>query len=769
MRKYLVVVISLFGIYLASAQPQDANFFYDNGSAAGSYTNATSFDETQMFAPAAPGKLEKVYVFFAGTTANRDTLRIVKDPTDGYTPSTWWVSGLLTYSTYVSIPFDYPGEPGWYEFDVSDYNIEIGGLNRVGVQHLIKSGGPYFTVDTDGRTDPLGPWITDVFTPNPEFYNIAGSMVSQAQADFIIRLKVDWKYGEEGALPPEPTLVDVTTEAKLLNNEGNFFSSPMLTVHDLDGDGWEDVIIGNTFLRNENGEFIDVSDQYAEIAGGRKTFGDLDGDGVEDIVVAAGQGNDFIYYGSTTEGYSEQTPSSLQKQEPITTVLLLDYDADGLLDIFVARGRTSKDGQETYYHDQLLRNLGNRDFEDVSISSGIRAGETTALDCWGASVADYNNDNLPDIFVATYRLAPDLLYENQGDGTFVEVGVLTKARGIPTAYPDYFGHGMGSDWGDYDNDGDMDLVVGNLSHPDSRGSAANPSYVLANTETGFEWRPESSPLFFEMNAGTTWIDIDNDGLLDLFSAQYAYYKKGQGNGQPDKNSRIYRNLGVERDYAMQDITWESGMRVHGAWTGYRIDYDHDGDLDILVASNQEHIKLFENRMSQQGNSIIIDPRIEGENHVYGKTIELQTSGGTYIRQLMGSVSTGRDGKQSDFLHFGIGDETPELITLNLSDGYEISAPITESGFFRLGEIFSTSVEHSDETTLNVFPQPAIDILNIDGLLIEKTEYTVANLEGKIVLSGILDNGQLDISSLAKGSYYLELGSLPIRRVSFVKR
>lgn len=345
MKIFTLALLCLMGFALAHAQPQDANYQIDNGQPQSVYQSQTSWDETQYFGPSAPGTLEKVYVYLYGESPAHDTLRIVADPGDNYLPATWWVTSLVPYASYAQIPFDYNGTAGWYEFDVSEYNIRLGGMNRVGVQHLIKSGGPYFVFDSDGRTENFGSFLVDVFKPNTNFYNIRGTLINVAGGDFLIRLKVDWDYGSADAPRPKAFLNDVTNEKNLTNSNGEPFKAVSLTVKDFDGDGWEDVVTTNAFLKNIGGQFEDVSEQYSGVPNGNSTFADIDGDGMLDVLVTSGASLKIAYRNS--EGaYDVVTPENMNIDEPIMTALLLDYDLDGQLDIFIARNRRTVNGQK---------------------------------------------------------------------------------------------------------------------------------------------------------------------------------------------------------------------------------------------------------------------------------------------------------------------------------------------------------------------------------------------------------------------------------------
>jgi enediyne biosynthesis protein E4 len=298
----------------------------------------------------------------------------------------------------------------------------------------------------------------------------------------------------------------------------------------------------------------------------------------------------------------------------------------------------------------------------VTTQSGIAAGEPSPYyDCWGASACDYNGDGRTDLFVSTYRLAPDLLYRNNGDGTFSEVGAASGAQGVPTAAPGYFGHGMGSDWGDFDNDGRPDLAVGNLGHPDWRGQWSNPSLIFRNTDgaTFHEQHLGMGLKFFEMNAGVTWADLDLDGTLDLWQSQYAYNAAGV-NGEPRRLSRVYVSDGAPT-WRLRDRTWHLGSLVHGAWAVSRLDADQDGDVDIVAASPTEGVRLFRNDIARRGTWLAV--RVHGpaagpvSRDALGTRIIVHANGTSVLRDLSTNAAGSRAATNSLEQFFGLGAAT----------------------------------------------------------------------------------------------------------------
>ncbi|MCK5740625.1 MAG: VCBS repeat-containing protein, partial [Chlorobi bacterium] len=631
------ILIAFFNVSFMSADP--VIFKMDNGQSGGSYMDSKtiSWEETCLLKPKGPCKVNKIRVYLAGTVAAKDTIWIVGDPAEGSYPPSLFVHYINALTDPIIL--DYPGQAGWFEIDISQANIVADGISAIVIQHLIKAGGPYFVIDNNGQGSSYNSFINNVFTPNPDFYNIAGTMAQVVQGNYLVRMEVEYLFpqGDVSAPPPMPKFVDVTEEAGLVDADSKVVRAAMASAIDWNNDGFDDVAIGSKFFQNNrDGTFSDKTKDF-DIKATGTIWADADNDGFLDCFAAMGNGNDRLYWGNQDGGFDEDTDETIVLDQPTISPMWLDYNNDGLLDLFIAYGRRTVGGNEVYYPDQLFKNLGDRKFENVTQSAGIAAGEPAPYyDCWGGSICDYNNDGWADIFVATYRLAPDLLYKNNQDGTFSEVGALTEARGIPTYYDNYFGHGMGSDWGDYDNDGDVDLAVGNLAHWDSRGLASNPSVILENTggdNTLFVNKTfEMGLKFFEMNSGILWGDWDNDGFLDLFHAQYSYDAKGSG---VDRYSRIFFNSGPDNNYKFEDRTWELGCMIHGAWTPIRLDYDNDGDLDLIVASSQENLKLFRNDMDNKGNWIAVRLKGSPENNIsseaFGSSVTVYTGENMHYR------------------------------------------------------------------------------------------------------------------------------------------
>jgi hypothetical protein len=280
---------------------------YDQG-ILGFYTNATGFEETAFLNPNAPGKLEKVFIYLSANQNNVDTIRIVGDPTDGEIPGSFWVSGVSRLNLIAEFTFQF-SQAGWYELDVSEFDINVGGYNAIGVSHIIKNGGPYFAIDS--TLNFRSSFLNQVFTPNPDFFNIRGTIIQYTQGDYLVAAQIDWDY-EDGnnAQKPNPKLVDITRQSGLLDSEGKLIRAAEASIIDYNNDGFDDICVaGNLFINNANGGFEKIE---TNLTGNRITWADINNDGYLDAFSATGNTNDKIFWGGE-EGLTESTPEFISK------------------------------------------------------------------------------------------------------------------------------------------------------------------------------------------------------------------------------------------------------------------------------------------------------------------------------------------------------------------------------------------------------------------------------------------------------------------------
>jgi len=408
-----------------------------------------------------------------------------------------------------------------------------------------------------------------------------------------------------------------------------------VAVFDYDGDGRPDVFFTNgatipslekdapryfnRLFRNDGGmKFTDVTDAAGLRGAGYSmaaAVGDYDNDGAPDLFVG-GVHRQALYRndGGRFEDVTEK--AGLQSGQWVVGAGWFDYDNDGRLDLLVVNytvwtadydrfcGDSSRNIR-VYCHPKwfppvslsLYRNRGDGTFEDVSARSGIAQPQARGM---AVAFADYDQDGRVDAYVTDDKL-PSLLFHNQGDGTFREVGLLSGVS-LPE-------HGqeisaMGADFRDYDNDGLPDIQVTAL---------AGESFPLyRNLGKGlFQDVTHRSRLGPLVAARSGWsnglFDFDNDGWKDLFTADSHVndeIERFESSAYRLPNS-IFRNMG---DGTFSDASAGSGLdagppRVHRG-AGFA-DFDGDGRIDVVVSALQGPAELWWNRSPASGHWLAV--------------------------------------------------------------------------------------------------------------------------------------------------------------------
>lgn len=313
-------------------------------------------------------------------------------------------------------------------------------------------------------------------------------------------------------------------------------------------------------------------------------FADFDGNGYPDIVTNrmwGGNNNDtnriFIYRNEGPPNWTLRDVSDslgLGYEYPIYDRDLVDpawfdYDGDGWLDFYLSSYEypvNSAVGQTDY----LFRNHAAGLFVDVSDSSQISWYQYCSR---GVSLLDYDEDGDVDVFVSVYRLQPNLLYENNGNGTFDEVA---EAKGVAGLYiGGYYGHNIGAAVGDYDNDGHQDIFTPITHHPGYPGDSTGHLWICNGPPNwDFTCRFAGSGLInSEIGSSPTCADFDNDGDLDIIYTNLY--------GAPSPNTWLFRNEG---SYRFTDVTDSVGLGIHHRTNyAYWADFTNDGFLDIFWA------------------------------------------------------------------------------------------------------------------------------------------------------------------------------------------
>ena len=339
------------------------------------------------------------------------------------------------------------------------------------------------------------------------------------------------------------------------------------------------------------GRFVDIAPQLGvnrlNMAGGA-IMDDFDNDGLLDIITTTmDEAAPMVYYHNRGDGtFEDRTKAAgLDGQLGGLYCVQTDYNNDGWLDVYVARG-----GWKGPMRHSLLRNNGDGTFTDVTRAAGLDTPVGGQVAVW----ADYDNDGWLDLFVGSEpqqigdKSIPSRcrLYHNRGDGTFEEVGLKAGV-----ANEGFFC--KGANWGDYDGDGYPDLFVANLNgpcrlfHNNRDGTFTDVAFKLGIT------RPHSSfPCWF--------FDYDNDGWLDLFVGSYDRTLNDVVNslfGKPFQVEpcRLYHNLGGK---GFEDVTVAAGLNAALTPMGSNFfDLDNDGFLDFYLGTGDPNYSmLVPNRM-----------------------------------------------------------------------------------------------------------------------------------------------------------------------------
>ena len=464
---------------------------------------------------------------------------------------------------------------------------------------------------------------------------------------------------------------------------------------DLDGDGWADILLLNgkdfvphgqhylpaLYLNNHDGTFRDAtrgSGLDVEMYAMGVAVADYDNDGLPDVYITALDG-DHLFHNEGHGHFRDVTArSGIHNANFGTSAAWFDYDKDGKADLFVANYVTwsaqkdlwcSLDGSTKSYctpesykgtSSKLYHNLGNGKFEDVTQKAGLGDATSKSL---GVVVFDYNQDGWPDLFISN-DTQPSKLYRNNGNGTFTEEGMQA---GVAFGEDGVAKGAMGVDASDYDRSGRPHLLVGNFANQ-MIGLYHNEgkSFFVDEAPTSSVGRASLLSLTF----GVFFFDFDLDGLPDIFAAN-GHIEPDINHIQPKVQYRepplLFRNQGggkFENVSAEAGSDFQKPILARGA--AYA-DFDHDGDLDILVSENGGPAVLFTNQGGNKNNWLTL--RLSGtksNRSALGAVVRLTSAGGKQWQTVHSGSSYC---SQSDLaLTFGLGKDKMADISIEWPSG-----------------------------------------------------------------------------------------------------
>ena len=464
-------------------------------------------------------------------------------------------------------------------------------------------------------------------SPQPAFEEVAAS-----------RSKIDWTH-----------VAGLSREMYLPETVG-----PGCAFLDYDNDGWMDIYLVNSgacdfytpsaplrnalYRNNRDGTFTDVTER-AKVPGNAYgmgiAVGDYDADGLPDLYVTQ-YPNSILYHNNGDGTFTDVTAKAgVAAPGWGTSAVWFDYDNDGRLDLFVCRfadfDRSKNiycgnvETKQRYYckpnaykpmPSRLFHNNGDGTFTDVSDKSGIARSLGKA---WGVVAADIDNDGWMDLFVGN-DTAPNFLFANRGNGRFEDIG---GPAGV--AYSPFGGvrSGMGVDAADYDQDGWIDLFVANVDHE---------TYSLYHNNKGDTFDDVS--IRSGIGAATTlmsgwglkFFDYNNDGNIDLFlvnghpDATIDKHQQGVHYFEPmmlfENNGTSWKNVSAE-----SGIVFSKRIAGRGMALG---DFDNDGAVDVLVAVNNGPPVLLRNLAARQNHWLGI--------HLVGRKSNIDAVGAKIVYQ-----------------------------------------------------------------------------------------------------------------------------------------
>ena len=487
---------------------------------------------------------------------------------------------------------------------------------------------------------------------------------------------------------------------------------------DMDGDHLDDFVgITSTNIdmhfQQPGGGFVNSSvatTQADHPASWSMCAGDLDNNGFTDLVYAGGGGATMMIANNDGTAFTEISPTQYIFPQRSNTV---DINNDGLLDVFVCHDVDSN----VYFINDGIGGF-------VTHQGGL--GDVPVGGNYGSIWSDMDNDGDIDMFIAKCGASNiNEIHINNGDGTYTESGVQLNLND-PT-----------QTWscavGDFDHDGDMDIVV----------TASSGSHrVVRNDITTFVDVTAGSG-FDTFNATSIeWVskDFDNDGHLDIMGAGHLM----MGNG---------------------DLTFD--LHPISISNGPVGDLNNDGFLDVANGNT-----IYYND-GNDNNWIKIHPvgtvsNIDG----IGARVEIVTPSGTQIRDIRSGEGFGH--MNSMTANFGIGTDTQvDQVTVYWPSGLEntIIDPAINQGHEIIEDQTTSITQISQEKDLEVYPNPVVNVLNLNGSsLLNGANYRVISSVGRTMVSGVLYQGNVDVSNLNAGAYLIQVQSTDgkIHRTQFVK-
>lgn len=516
-----------------------------------------------------------------------------------------------------------------------------------------------------------------------------------------------FKLSESAYIPPFEPGMSFTSQS--VNISGSY----IMGVVDMNNDYLDDIVKANNgsvtilYQAPNNSGFTEAtltSPTTNYMPGWSMAAGDFNKDGYNDLVYGAGSGASLLLSNSTGTGF----PTLLTRPGMFCQrTNFVDINNDGELDVFICH--------DVAPNVHLLNN-GNNGF--TQHQGGL--GDHPNGGNYGSIWVDYDNDGDPDLFLAKCKGAGsnaslNELHRNNGDGTFTNVSVAANLSDMIQTWS--------TAWGDFDNDGFMDAMVG------ANSTASGTHKLMRNNGDG---------TFTDVTAGSGFdaftsygrehvaYDFNNDGFIDVMGA----------------GGKIMFNNG--------NMTF-SPVSIP-AFSGPVGDLNNDGFLDIL----NDNVIYFNTGNSNKWIKINLNGTASNKNGI-GARVEVYTQNGKQIRDV-------RSGDGFEFMstlnaHFGLGSATSiTKVVIKWPSGVIdtiMNPPVNQALFVTEGS--TMAVTDVSSTLFRIYPNPAKDVIEISGgAEADIKSASLYNLEGRLVMEKAVTDAKISVSQLAKGTYILIL-------------
>lgn len=499
---------------------------------------------------------------------------------------------------------------------------------------------------------------------------------------------------------------------------------------DFNSDGFVDLLLNGRLYRNIEGVFTDVTRE----AGLRGTpasglFIDVNNDTRPDILFLGSadtttEGASTLFLAQAGGGFQEHSLSLPPITHP-TSFSIADADLDGYLDLFVGQGRDE--------HGKPLPNfllINNRKGDFVNRSEKLYPENDDYRASQGSQWVDIDDDGFLDLYVVNQGKDGAELWRGNGDGTFS----IVFSPDAPGFEPLYSVNSLGGHWQDADGDLSPDLLAPQYSTLEhlSGDVAAIRTVTLNEKMRGINDRTTDSYLglqYVEKQGSGMWVDVDNNGALDIFLAS----------ASPCRNANLY--LAASGNHYEARSSEFGLLHIPAGPDGVWLDYDNDGKLDLATLVNGR-FHLFRNTIEGAGNYVQVD--IAGAD-MTGLKVDLYAGEQIISRE----VASGRGLLMQDplRLHFGIGDKTTvdSLRVRWPGGGTQVFTDVAINRLNRLLPQASASANGAVLADVRAFPNPFSDNLTIGFELKSKTMVSIRiyDLQGNVVVDlqeGVLDAG-----------------------------